>query len=48
MNETSLSLSGSRDSNPGPLAPKASALASCATPRKLFTLTDERSEERKC
>ena len=27
--------SGSRDSNPGPHAPKACALASCATPRKI-------------
>ena len=27
-------ISGRWDSNPGPLAPKASALASCATPRK--------------
>ena len=30
--------SGSRDSNPGPHAPKARTLASCATPRKIVPI----------
>ena len=34
----SLKWSGCRDSNPGPLAPEASALPGCATPRQVEKL----------
>ena len=37
-------LSGWRDSNPRPLAPHASTLAICATPRKMWLMSMEAAQ----